>query len=130
VLSRRVGIRLGNQDVIVNATGGLRVKEPAADLAMALAIVSSVKDLPLDAETAAIGEVGLSGELRSVSFLDRRVNEAARIGFKRAIIPRSGTKNLVAPKGLQLLAASTIREAIRLAWGSRGAAKEEPEKES
>jgi len=131
VLSRRIGIRLGNQDVIVNATGGLRVKEPAADLATALAIVSSVKDLPLDAETVAIGEVGLSGELRSVSFLDRRVNESARIGFKRAIIPRLGTRNLVAPNGIQLIAASSLREAIRLAWGdAKPERKEEPEKES
>jgi DNA repair protein RadA/Sms len=117
VLSRRIGIRLGNQDIIVNATGGLKVKEPAADLAAALAIVSSMRDSPLDAETVAIGEVGLSGELRSVPYLDRRVNEAARIGFKRAIIPRSGIKNLIAPNGLELRHASTLREAIRLAWG-------------
>jgi DNA repair protein RadA/Sms len=128
VLSRRIGIRLGNQDIIVNATGGLKVKEPAADLATALAIVSSVKDLPLDAETVAIGEVGLSGELRSVAYLDRRVNEAARIGFKRAIIPRSGTKNLVQPNGLKFLHASTVREAIRLAWGdAKPERKEEKE---
>ncbi len=130
VLSRRVGIRLGNQDVIVNATGGLKIKEPAADLAAALAIVSSVKDLPLDPETIAIGEVGLSGELRSVPFLDRRVSEAARIGFKHAIVPRFGTKNLVAPRGLDLITATNLREAVRLAWGNAKAeTKEKPEEE-
>lgn len=117
VLTRRAGLRLANQDIILNAAGGLKVKEPAADLAAALAITSSLRDLPLDSATIAVGEVGLSGELRPVAYLDRRVYEAARSGFRRAIIPRAGARNFSTPAGLALLPVSTVREAIRAAWG-------------
>ena len=89
VLTRRAGIRLSEQDVFVNVIGGLRIDEPAADLAIALAITSSVKDRPLPADLAVVGEIGLSGELRSVSQLPARLNEAAKLGFRRALIPQS-----------------------------------------
>jgi DNA repair protein RadA/Sms len=113
VLSRRVGLRLGNQDIIVNATGGMKVSEPAADLAIALAIASSFRDIGVDPELAAVGEVGLSGELRAVPQLDRRVSEAARLGFKRCLVPKSGAKMTV-PKGIELVPVSTLREAVRV----------------
>ena len=90
VLTKRVGLKLGNQDIMVNVTGGLRVGEPAADLGMALAIASSFRDLEVAPQTAAVGEVGLSGELRAASQLERRLNEAARLGFKRCIVPKVG----------------------------------------
>ncbi len=112
VLTKRVGLKLGNQDIIANVTGGLRIGEPAADLGIALAIASSFRDVGVDPELAVMGEVGLSGELRAVSHLDRRVAEAARLGFKRCLVPKSGAKVSPAPKNIELIPVSTLREAI------------------
>ena len=114
VLSRRVGLKLGNQDIIANVTGGLKIGEPAADLGIALAIASSFRDTAVDPSLVAVGEVGLSGELRAVSQLDRRVNEAARLGFKRCLVPKVGAKVSPAPKALELIPVSTLREAVGL----------------
>ena len=114
VLSKRVGLKLGNQDIMVNAAGGLKIGEPAADLGIALAITSSFRDTGIDPELAVVGEVGLSGELRGVSQLDRRVNEAARLGFKRCLVPKVGTGTNPAPKDIELIPVSTLREAIRV----------------
>ncbi len=111
VLTRRVGIKLGNQDIIANVTGGLRIGEPAADLGIALAIASSFRDVGVDPTLVAVGEVGLSGELRAVSQLDRRIDEAARLGFKRCLVPKAGAR-VTAPKGIELIPVSTLREAI------------------
>ncbi|MBA7561534.1 DNA repair protein RadA [subsurface metagenome] len=113
VLTKRVGLKLGNQDIIANVTGGLKVGEPAADLGIALAIASSARDLAIDPGLVAAGEVGLSGELRAVSQLDRRVAEAARLGFKRCLVPRTGAQ-IKAPKNIELVPVSTLREAIKL----------------
>jgi len=114
VLARRVGLKLGNQDIIANATGGLRIREPAADLGIALSIASSFRDVGVDPQLAAVGEVGLSGELRAVSQLDRRVSEAARLGFKRCLVPKVGARVSPVPKGIELVPVSTLREAIRV----------------
>ncbi len=114
VLSKRVGLRLGNQDIMVNVVGGLKIDEPAADLGIALAIASSFRDVSVDPQLVAIGEVGLSGELRAVSQLDRRVNEAARLGFKRCLVPKVGARFSPLPKDIELIPASTLREAIRV----------------
>jgi DNA repair protein RadA/Sms len=111
VLSRRVGLKLGNQDIITNVTGGIKISEPAADLGIALAIASSFRDVAIDSELLAIGEVGLGGELRAVPQLDRRVSEAARLGFKRCLVPKAGAR-ISAPKGIELIPVSTLREAI------------------
>jgi len=113
VLSRRLGLKLGNQDVIVSATGGLKVGEPAADLAISLAICSSFRDMGIDPELVAVGEVGLSGELRAVSQLERRLSEAAQLGFKRALVPKIGAR-ISTPKGIELISASMLSEAIRV----------------
>jgi DNA repair protein RadA/Sms len=118
VLSRRVGLRLGNQDIIVNVTGGLRVREPAADLGIALAVASSFRDVPVDSEIAVLGEVGLSGEVRAVSHLERRIAEAARMGFKRCLVPKTGMKNVHPPQGIELAPVASLREAIGV--GLRG----------
>jgi len=113
VLTKRLGLKLGNQDIIVNVTGGLRIGEPAADLGIALSIASSFRDVGVDPELVAMGEVGLSGELRAVSQLDRRVNESARLGFKRCLVPKTGAR--VSPaSGIELIPVSTLREAVRL----------------
>jgi DNA repair protein RadA/Sms len=111
VLTKRVGLKLGNQDILVNVTGGLRVGEPAADLGMALAIASSYRDAEVAPQTAAIGEVGLSGELRAVNQLDRRLSEAARLGFKRCIVPKTGAE-INTTKDMAIIAAGTLREAV------------------
>jgi DNA repair protein RadA/Sms len=111
VLTKRVGLKLGNQDIITNVTGGLRIGEPAADLGIALAIASSARDVPVDPNLVVVGEVGLSGELRAVSQLDRRVAEAARLGFERCLVPKSGA-GISKPKKIELVPVSTLREAI------------------
>ncbi len=114
VLSKRVGLRLGNQDIIANATGGIKVNEPAADLAIALAIASSFRDVAVAPRLAAVAEIGLSGELRAVPQLERRLSEAARLGFKRCLVPRVGLSSGPVPKGIEPVPVSTLREAIRV----------------
>ncbi len=114
VLSKRVGLRLGNQDIIANATGGIKVNEPAADLAIALAIASSFKDIAVAPRLAAVAEIGLSGELRAVPQLERRLSEAARLGFRRCLVPRVGLSSGPVPKGIEPVPVSTLREAIKL----------------
>ncbi|MBM3158034.1 MAG: DNA repair protein RadA, partial [Chloroflexi bacterium] len=117
VLGKRVGMKLGNQDIMVNVTGGLKIDEPAADLGSALAVASSYRDTGLDPYLAAAGEIGLSGELRAVPQLDRRVQEAARLGFKRILVPKSNGK-VTAPKGIEVIALASVREAVERGTGS------------
>jgi DNA repair protein RadA/Sms len=99
VLTRRLNIRLSEQDVFVNVVGGLRIDEPAVDLAVALAITSSMRDQAVKADLVMIGELGLSGELRMVGQMDARLREAASLGFKQAIIPRSLNRKQPCPVG-------------------------------
>jgi DNA repair protein RadA/Sms len=116
VLTRRLGLRLMEQDVFVNIVGGLHVTEPAADLAAAAAITSSMRDVPVRADTVLIGEVGLSGELRWVGHMNIRLREAAKLGFKSAIVPhkvRRGGEPW--PSGLNIIEARSLREALALA---------------
>ncbi len=116
VLTRRAGFRLSEQDVFVNVIGGLRIDEPAADLAIALAIASSIKDKPLAADLVVVGEIGLSGELRAVSQLPARLNEAAKLGFRRALIPKSvrrGSDPL--PTEIEVTAVRSLHEALEAA---------------
>jgi len=113
VLSRRVGLRLSDQDVFVSVVGGLRVHEPALDLAVAAAIASSVRDLPLPADLALIGEVGLSGELRTVAQLPARLHEAAKLGFRRVVIPKSARLTGELPQGIETLPARSLQAALK-----------------
>ena len=114
VLTRRARVNLSNQDIITNIIGGMKVGEPAADLGIALAIASSFRDCQVAPGLAALGEVGLSGELRPVPQLERRVSEAARLGFKRCLIPVTSSKPSFDARGIELLKASTLAEALRL----------------
>jgi DNA repair protein RadA/Sms len=116
VLAKRAGLALGNQDVIANVVGGLRVQEPAADLALALAIASSSRDAAVPSDLVAVGEVGLSGELRSVGQLERRLGEAERLGFRRCLLPQACLRRVAPVTDLELMPAATLREAIRLAF--------------
>ncbi len=115
VLSKRVGLHLSDQDIFVNVVGGLKVSEPASDLAIAAAIVSSVRNKPVAADLALVGEVGLSGELRSVSQLARRLTEAKKLGFGRAIIPRLARRRLSGdplPEGMEIIEARSLAQAV------------------
>src|SRR5215469_6907644 len=90
VLTKRVGLALGNQDVYINVAGGFSLGEPAVDLGVAAAVASSFRERRIAPETALIGEVGLGGELRAVSRAEARIREAAKLGFRRCVVPRSG----------------------------------------
>ena len=114
VATRRAGLELAGQDVIVNVAGGFRATEPAADLAVILAIASCYRNTPLP-PAAAFGEVGLSAELRSVPQAQRRVNEAARLGLARCIVPSAALPEVEAPPGMRLIGAETVGHAIRAA---------------
>jgi DNA repair protein RadA/Sms len=112
VLTKRAGIRLSDQDLIVNVVGGLKVNEPAADLGVALAIASSYRDEPLPGDLIALGEIGLSGELRSVSHLEQRLTEAEKLGFRSALIPRTALRRGQPNTRLKLIPADGLREAM------------------
>jgi DNA repair protein RadA/Sms len=115
VLTRRLGLKMGDQDVFVNVVGGMHISEPAADLSIAASIASSLYDRPVSADTVLIGEVGLSGELRWVGQMSLRLREAAKLGFKRAIVPRRVGQGEPVPEGIEVVQARSLREALNLA---------------
>jgi DNA repair protein RadA/Sms len=115
VLTRRVGLRLAEQDVFVNVVGGLKVSEPAADLAIAATIASSTRDVPVRAETVMIGELGLSGELRMVGQMPARLCEAAKLGFKKAIVPTRLRRSEPWPEDIQVIEVRSLRQALEQA---------------
>ena len=117
VLEKRGGMSVSGCDAYINVIGGLELDEPAADLATLLAIASSFRDLPLGRDLAAVGEVGLSGEIRSVSNLNSRLSEIARLGFKRCIIPAHIKDDIKKPGDLELISVKDIREAIKATLG-------------
>lgn len=108
ILGKRAGLNLSNQDIYINVVGGLKIDEPAADLAVALAIVSSMKDIIIS-ETVIIGELGLSGEVRFVPNLEKRIAEAEKLGFKKIICPKS---KLSAKSKIEVAQVKTLTEAI------------------
>jgi DNA repair protein RadA/Sms len=118
VLQKRVGLPLQGQDIYANVVGGLKIAEPAADLPLTLAIASSFKDRAVDPRLVAIGEIGLSGEIRSVNHLERRLIEARRLGFVRAVVPANlGRRTASFGEGLELIRVSTLQEALDAAIG-------------
>ena len=118
VLEKRAGFSLSSCDAYINVVGGLRLDEPATDLAVILAIASSYKDLPVGSDLAAVGEVGLSGEIRSVSHLNQRLSEIARLGFRRCIIPAHVRDDVQKQNGLQTIPVKNIREALKAVFGA------------
>ena len=115
VLEKRGGLKVSACDAYINIIGGLWLDEPAADLAAVVALASSYLDRPIPSDLVAIGEVGLTGELRSVNQLAQRISEAHRLGFKKCLVPAHRAENLRAPQGLQLIPVRNIGEAIRAA---------------
>ncbi len=115
VLEKRIGVNFSNLDAYVNIVGGMRLDEPAADLAVALSLISGLKDVPIDDKTIAFGEIGLSGEIRSVPRINSRITEAGRLGFTRCILPKSALKQLnQCPADLELCGVRSLKEAIAL----------------
>lgn len=112
VLEKRLGLRLSSCDAYVNIAGGIRMNEPAIDLAMVLAVISSFKDRAIDEKTIAFGEVGLSGEVRSVSMASQRVQEAKKMGFERVIMPQVSIKSVSDTDGIELIGVRNLREAM------------------
>jgi DNA repair protein RadA/Sms len=115
VLTKRVGVRLSDQDVFVNVIGGMQIDEPASDLAVAAAIASSFRNRPVAADLVCIGEVGLSGELRAVGHLETRLKEAAKLGFKRCLLPASSHLKHLNPPPLELIQVRSLTEALESA---------------
>ena len=115
VLEKRAGMKLSVFDAYINVIGGLRLDEPGADLPAALAVASSYRDAPIADDLVAIGEVGLTGEIRAVSHLNQRLGESARLGFKKCILPRSGSEKLDIPTGMTVYRVRNLREAIETA---------------
>ena len=114
VLEKRLGLKLGECDAYVNIAGGIRMNEPAIDLGIVLALISSYKDRPIDEKTICFGEVGLSGEVRAVSMAEQRVQEAKKLGFKVCILPEVCRKAMPDVKGIKLIGVSTIMDALNV----------------
>ena len=114
VLEKRVGLKVGGMDVFVNVTGGIRIDEPAVDLGLISAVVSSIRDIPVDPWTVIIGEVGLGGEVRGVSQVEKRINEAEKLGFKRVILPEANIKSIGFETKIKLLPVKSIYETLGL----------------
>ncbi|MED3624839.1 DNA repair protein RadA [Neobacillus thermocopriae] len=117
VLEKRVGMLLANQDAYLKVAGGVKLDEPAIDLAIAVSIASSFRDKPTRTTDCIIGEVGLTGEVRRVSRIEQRVQEAAKMGFERIILPANNLGGWTGPKGVQLIGVTSVSEALRAALG-------------
>ncbi|MCX6138358.1 MAG: DNA repair protein RadA [Ignavibacteriales bacterium] len=113
VLEKRVGLQLGTQDVFVNIAGGIRIDEPAVDIGVAAAIASSLRDVPVDSQTVVLGEIGLGGEIRTITHSEKRVQEAAKLGFKRVLVPKNNLKHVKRSDGISVIGVETVQQAIK-----------------
>jgi len=115
VLEKKLGLFLNKYDIFINIAGGVKVNEPAIDFAIASSIFSSLRDIPVDSETVLIGEVGLAGEIRTVSGIDRRINEADKLGFKKILVPKNNLKGLnTGKRKIEIVGVDKIKDAINL----------------
>ncbi|MCS7463544.1 DNA repair protein RadA [Paenibacillus doosanensis] len=117
VLEKRMGMFLQNQDAYVNVAGGVKLDEPAVDLAIAVSIASSLREQPTQPFDVVFGEVGLTGEVRGVSRVDQRVKEAEKLGFRRVIVPERSLKGWTPPSGIEIIGVNTVAEALKAALG-------------
>ena len=113
VAEKRLGIQMQNHDAYINVIGGIKIVETAVDLAMLLAVISAYKNIPLPSTLVAVGEVGLTGEVRAVSFAEKRINEAAKLGFKQFILPSDNIKNIKKPQDMRLIGVRTLSDALK-----------------
>lgn len=114
VLEKRGGLSISNQDAYVNIVSGIKVNEPAADLGIALAVASSYKNVPISKDLVAIGEIGLTGEVRSVSSVEKRIKEAEKLGFKTCIVPENSKKQLKIETKINIIGVKDVREALKV----------------
>lgn len=114
ILEKRLGYSMQNQDVYINVVGGLRIVETASDLAVITAIASNYKNFVIDGKTLILGEVGLTGEIRSISFAERRISEAKKMGFERCIIPKDNAKELEHIKDIEIIPVQTVKDTIKI----------------
>lgn len=117
VLEKKLGYTMQNQDVYINVVGGIRISETATDLAVILAIASNYKNFVIDHDTIVFGEIGLTGEVRAVSYIDRRILEAKKLGFKKCLIPMANMKSVKNIKGIDIIGINTVKEAIEKICG-------------
>jgi DNA repair protein RadA/Sms len=116
ILEKRIGFKLGIYDAYINIIGGITIDEPAADLAVALAVASSYLEKPINPSLAAFGELGLSGEVRSVNGAINRINELKRLGFEKCIVPSANLKDLAKCDGIEIIGVSSLKQAIKLSF--------------
>jgi len=115
VLEKKLGLFLNKSDIFLNIAGGVKIDEPAIDLAVGMSIYSSFKDIPIDSETVMLGEIGLSGEIRTISYIDRRIKEAAKLGFKKILVPKGNLKNLNTKKyKTEIVGVEKIENAVEI----------------
>ena len=114
VLEKRAGLRLGNHDVFMNVAGGVRIDEPAVDLGMVVSVASSLRDVPVGSAVVAVGEVGLGGEVRAVSHIEKRIGEAAKMGFSRCVCSKRNLKGLKTVGDIEISGVHTVSEALNL----------------
>jgi len=117
VLEKRVGLHLNGQDAYVNVAGGVRLDEPAVDLGIAVALASSFKDLPVDPGLLVVGEIGLTGEVRAVGQIQKRLKEGAKMGFSRAVVPAANMHHLQDFADMEITGARVVAEALEIALG-------------
>lgn len=119
VLEKKLGYTMQNQDIYINVIGGIKINETATDLAVILAIASNYKNFVIDHETIVFGEVGLTGEVRAVSYIESRLKEAKKLGFTKCLVPYSNMKSLKSFKGMEIIPIATVREAIEKIRGEQ-----------
>jgi DNA repair protein RadA/Sms len=117
-MEKRLGMHLSGQDLFMNVVGGVRIVEPAADLAIAAALTSSFRDRPVPGNTTLIGEIGLTGEIRAVSHAQARIKEAAKMGFTTCLVPASALKQLSRVRGMTIESVRFLNEAMEVLFGS------------
>ena len=114
VLEKRVGLQIQNQDVYINVVGGIKVNEPSMDLGIILSVSSSFRNLPIDGDVVVTGEVGLTGEIRAVSYIEKRIAECKKLGFKKIVIPKNNYASVKDTKGIEIIPVDNLRQAINL----------------
>ena len=114
ILEKKLGYSMQSQDVYINVVGGLRLTETASDLAIITAVASNYKNFVIDGKTLILGEVGLTGEVRSVSFVQKRVSEAKKLGFKRCIVPKDNRSEAEEIKGIEIIPVTSVSETIKV----------------
>ncbi|HBG7712193.1 DNA repair protein RadA [Clostridioides difficile] len=117
VLEKRVGLQIQNQDVYINIVGGIKINEPSIDLGIAISVASSFRNIPIDEDIAVTGEVGLTGEVRAVSFIEKRIAECKKLGFKKIVVPRSNYDVVKETKGIEIWPVGNLRQAINIVLG-------------